>query len=452
MSSQNDTAPGASQIFHLSWPMTLKAIFLQGIIVVDGYLVSPLGEVALASMGLAAAFGGIILGVIFAFSHALQIRTAQSYGRGDPVHLNSVLASGLTVSLGVGVTGVLAILVLGRPLIDSFAPTEPIADQAITYLMIFSLVILGESVGQSISSYFNGCGRTRIPLYGYCLSVPINVLSSIALIHGVGPLPAFGVAGAAMGSALAILTQTLYLTLRLYHNDAHLARVPGWQMGAFAAALRRHFLFSLPIAATFISANLATHVCMLIFANLSLASFAALTLIGPWNMVASQISMQWTQASGIIVAQLLGQNASETTLERFLRSAWRGAFVTAVIVAAILVTMCWSSNLLYPGLTDETRATLFGFWPLLLVLQFPKATNAICGNTLRASGDTIYVMHVFVWSQWLFRVPATAVAVLYFDLPALWILSILLLEELVKFPAFHHRLFKGDWKHADVAT
>ncbi|ERP95952.1 hypothetical protein Q669_29140 [Labrenzia sp. C1B10] len=72
---------------------------------------------------------------------------------------------------------------------------------------------------------------------------------------------------------------------------------------------------------------------------------------------------------------------------------------------------------------------------MLVLLPFPKGSKAICGKSLRVSGDTIYVMHIFVWAQWLFGVPATALAVLYIDLTAVWVLSLLLWEEQVKFPA-----------------
>lgn len=85
--------------------MTIKAVFLHGTIVIDGWLVSSLGEAALAAMGLAAALGGIVLGVIFAFSHAMQIRTAQASGKDDPVFLKSALASGLAISLSIGIAG-----------------------------------------------------------------------------------------------------------------------------------------------------------------------------------------------------------------------------------------------------------------------------------------------------------------------------------------------------------
>ncbi|EAR52554.1 putative adhesin [Oceanicola granulosus HTCC2516] len=432
--------------------MTLKAIILHGTVVIDAYLVSSLGETSLAAMGLAAAIAGFVLGGILAFANAMQIRTAQAFGTGDRVFLKSALASGMSVSLAVGCLGLLLISLFGGALIGAMAPSGEVARLARDYLAIFSLVILGEAVGQCLSSYFNGCGRTKLPLYSFCLALPINVATSIVLIHGYFGLPAFGVRGAAMGSAIAVSVQVAFLVWRFVRLDGDLARLAGWRHGTFGATLKRHLAFALPIAATFFSATSPTHVCTLIYSRLSLNEFAAMTIIAPWIMVAGTVGMQWAQATGIIVAQLLGQRHPVAVLDSFLAAAWRGAFIAAAVVAAAYAAVCLSADILYDDLAPETRQVLLGFLPVLLLLPFPKGSNAICGNTLRASGDTIYVMHIFVWSQWLFRVPATALAVVVFDWPAFWVLTILLAEEIVKLPAFHRRLLRGDWKHSDVSA
>ena len=162
-----EPAPGARQVFALAWPMTIKAIFLHGTIVIDGWLVSSLGETALAAMGLAAAVGGIVLGILFAFAHAMQIRTAQAAGTEDAVYLKSTLACGLTLSVTIGLLGICALFALGAPVINALAPSAEIATLALSYLSVFVLVILFESVGQGLSSYFNRRGRTRLPRYGY---------------------------------------------------------------------------------------------------------------------------------------------------------------------------------------------------------------------------------------------------------------------------------------------
>lgn len=444
--------PGAGHVFVLAWPMTLKAIFLHGTVVIDGLLVSSLGEASLAAMGLAAAVGGFVSGVVFAFSNALQLRTAQAYGTKDDVFRKSVLASGLALGLIIGVVGVAAILMFGQSLIGLIAQNADVAGQAWAYLSIFSFVIMAEAIGQNLASHFNGCGQAKIPLVGYCLSVPLNIVASIVLLHGLWGFPAFGVAGAAMGSALAITVQAAYLLFRVWKFDSNLGRVHGWRNGTFSATLKRHISFSWPIAVTFISSNFAAQVCMLIYAQMSLAAFAAMTLIMPWIMVGGTIGMQWSQATGIIVAQLLGERRGQDVLDRFLSAAWRASFVAAGMVALFYLLICLSPPLLYPTLGQEAQSILMSFTLLLIVLPFPKQSNAICGNTLRASGDTHYVMHLFVWSQWLFRVPATALAVLYFGIPPVWILSLLLAEEILKFPMFHRRLWRGDWKHSDVTT
>lgn len=448
----DNPAPTSRTVLALAWPMTLKSIILFGTVVIDAYLVSALGETALAAMGLAAAVAGFVLGGISAFSNAMQIRTAQAYGTSDPVALKSALASGLTISVSVGAVGLAVIFLFGNAILVRMAPSAEVAALAGRYLYIFTIVLLCETVGQTLSSYFNGCGRTRIPLYSFCLSLPVNVITSIILIHGYLGLPAFGVTGAAMGSAIAVALQVAFLVVHLLRHDGHLRQVAGWRQGIFSKTLKRHLGFSLPIAATFISATFAGRVCTLIYARLSLNEFAAMTLITPWIMVAGTIGMQWAQATGIIVAQLLGQQRPVEVLDRFLSSAWRGAFVAAAIVASLYAVVCLSANVLYSDLSPETRAVLLGFLPILVCLPFPKGSNAICGNTLRASGDTIYVMHVFLWSQWAFRVPAVAVAVLWLGLPAFWVLSLQLVEEFIKFPAFHRRLYQGRWKTAAVAN
>ena len=209
--------------------MILKAVFLHGTVVVDGLLVAPLGESAIAAMGVAAAVGGIVLGFIFAFSHAMQIRSAQAFGADNGVFQKSVLFTGTTIGMFLGLMGVILIAIFGKFAIASLASNEHVAAEAWAYLSIFTIFILGQSVSQPVVSYFNGCGRAKIPLIGYCISVPINIVSSYALIFGVWGAPELGVAGAALGSALAIIAQTTYFMVQLVRIEGHLRRVVGWQ-------------------------------------------------------------------------------------------------------------------------------------------------------------------------------------------------------------------------------
>ncbi len=438
--------PSTRAVFDLAWPLTFKALMLHGIVVIDAWLVSSLGEQAVAVLGLSASIAGLLLGLIVAFSNATQIRIAQAFGSGDRVFLKTALLSGLTINVSVILAGLTVLAFAAGPAIDALAHDAWIAEQARGYLSVFALVILAEAVGQCLTGFFNGCGNTRLPALSYGLAVPINIATSVVLIHGHFGAPEMGVMGAAVGSAVASLVQVGFLAVVLLRTRRDLLQTPGWRNGSFAASLRRHLVFALPIAATFASATVALHVCGLIYATLPVTQFAAMTIIMPWVQVAGTVGMSWAQSTGIMVGQLLGRQTPPEQLEVFLAASWRIALLAAALGATFSAGVCIASPWIYADLSRETQAVLMSFLPILLVLPFPKGSNAICGNTLRAGGDTVYVMHIFVWSQWLFRVPATALMVLWLELPVIWVFSLLLLEELVKFPPFHLRLLKGKWK------
>ena len=445
-SSSGNAIPTMADVFKLAWPLCLKAIMLHGIVVIDAWLVAPLGEIALAAMGLAGSVAGLLLGFVFAFSAASQIRVAQAFGSGEAVALKTALYAGLLINLVVAGIGVLILVVASGPLIAHFAHTPWIEDQAMRYLGVFLFVVLAEAVGGALSSHFNGCGNSKVPFYSYLIALPVNIFVSVVLIHGALGFPVLSVVGAAVGSAVAAVLRAAFLGWQICRAERGYAGVVGWWDGTFARSTRSHLVFSLPIAATFVSAALANNVSGLIYARLPVNAFAAMTLIAPWVHVVGVLGMAWAQAIGILIAQLLGGNIAGETLDVFLGRAWRRAFVAAGLVSAIYLGVSLSAAAIYPGLQPETKAALWSFVPVLLFLPFPKGSNAVCGQTLRAGGDTVYVMNLFIGSQWFVRVPATALFVLYLDVPVSWVFALLLLEELVKFPVFHLRLRTGVWK------
>jgi Na+-driven multidrug efflux pump len=456
MEQMSDTAsrpavPTNRTVFDVAWPLTFKAMMVNGIVLIDAYLVSGLGEPALAAMGLAAAFGSLMVGTLFAFSTATQIRLAQAAGSGRAVALKTGFYAGLITNLAVAAIGILFVAIFGGMVLERVAHTPWIASQAQSYLNVFLLVVLCEAVAQCIGSFFNGSGRTIIPLKSYVVSIPINVATSWLLIHGAGGLPAFGVTGAAIGSVLGALARTLFLAVSFHRETGSYRSEPGWLHGTLARSLGRHLNFSTPIAATFVSNAVANYAGTLLFAKMSVNQFAALTLILPWVQAAGTFGIAWAQSTGIIVAQLLGSNRSGDELDHFLGRAWRMAFVAAGLVSAAYLVICLGSGWIYGNLEAETRAALLSFLPVLLLLPFPKGSNAICGQTLRAGGDTLYVMNIFVAAQWLVRIPLTALFVLHLDLSVTWVFALFLVEELVKFPLFHLRLYKGEWKRGLAA-
>lgn len=425
--------------------MALRAVMMFSIVIIDLYLVSSLGEEAIASIGIATVISGMVMGTTFAFANAMQIKVAQAYGTEDPIELKTAFYCGLIINVSLVVVGVILILLFGRSLIDMMAHSTQIANGAAGYLHVFLLVLVAEALSSVFTSHFNGCGRTKLAFYSFLISAPVNVASSIVLIFGLYGLPELGLVGAAWGSFLGALLRLIYLALMFYRSHGLFSDVVGWLHGRLTIATGKQFNFSWPIAATFVSMTFANQACMAIYSNLSVYQFAAMTLITPWIRVAGQLGYTWTQATGILIAQLLGKSLSSADLDEFMSRAWRGAFVAATIVAVIYGLIIFATRWVYSDLAVETRTALVSFLPILLLLPFPRTSNAICGNVLRAAGDTKSSMNIHLSANWLFMVPVTALFVLVLELSVTWVFALFLFEELVKFPFFHRRMWRKEW-------
>lgn len=424
----------------------MNMVLVQGILILDTYLVSLLGEAALAAIGIAAAISGLLLGAIIALSQATQILVAQAQGAQDPTALKTAFWAALAIGGTVSALGLGLVWWMGDRVVLAAAHTPEIATSAITYLQIFSVVIVFQTVSQVISCHFNGTGRTRLPLYGHLAELPVNVGLSIVLIFGLYGFPELGLAGAAVGSAGAAVVRFALLGLWLWQADRAVILAPGWARGTFARSVRFHLLFTLPVALTFFGMAACNTVSALLYAQMSLTDFAAMTLILPWVQVVGVIMIAWSQSSGIFVGQLLGGQAEDATLNTFLAQAWRACLTIAALVSCLYLLASLAFPLIYQDLQPQTLDALWSFLPVLLVLNFPKGSNAMCGTTLRAGGDTVSVMAIHLGAQWLYRVPVIAVFVLVLELSVTWVFALLLFEELLKFPFFHLRFQSGKWR------
>lgn len=438
----------------MAWPMALRAVMMFSIVIIDLYLVSSLGDEAVASIGIATVISGLLMGTTFAFANATQIKVAQAFGTQKSSALTTAFICGLIINSLIVLSGIGLILIFGNSAIQAMAHSQNIAEGASGYLRIFLLVMLVESLSAVLTSFFNGCGRTRLALYSFLISAPVNIGSSILLIFGLYGFPELGLQGAAWGSFLGAALRLLYLTWRyLTFEPVELHplgdRAVRWLPEGLTYSTVQHFKFSCPIAITFVSMTFANQVCMAIYANMSVSHFAAMTLIMPWVRIAGQLSYTWTQATGILVAQMLGNSFESDQLDEFLSRAWRGAFKAASVVAIIYALIVFSTGWVYSDLSAETRAALFSFLPILLLLPFPRVSNAICGNVLRAGGDSKSSMNIHLIANWLFMVPVTALCVLILELPVVWVFALFLVEEMVKFPMFHRRIWTKQWHTLD---
>ncbi len=187
--------------------MTLPVLFamiaepLTGL--VDTAFVASLGDVPLAALGV----GTTALSALFWAFNFLEIGTqtevANALGRNDRERARQAGSVALLLALLIGF-GLTTLTAAGAPLIASaLGASGAVHEAATTYIRIRAFGAPAILIVLSAFGILRGIQQMRAPLW---IALGLNLLNLVLdamLIFGFGPLPAMGVAGAALASASA---------------------------------------------------------------------------------------------------------------------------------------------------------------------------------------------------------------------------------------------------------
>lgn len=423
----------------LAWPLALNALLMQSMLIIDTLLVAPLGEITLAALGIASTIIAFFLGIQFAIGNGTQLMVGRIAGAGDAHGLRRALSDGVLISVTAALLFFVAITVLGDNLIALLTQDEQLRTQASVYLTISKYLLFASAVSQTFVVFLNGQGDTKTPFKVYLLEVPFNTVVSYLLIFGVQSLSfeGLGVAGAALGSLAAVLFR-LVILLRHISNLPVIADFRIKEQIA-ARQFRAQFHEILPIATNFVVLSLGITIYQLLFSQLEIYSYVAVTLIFPWLRIATQVIVAWAQANSISITQAIGQG-NHSHLKPIVESCLRLGLIMACGVSLALFGFSHLVPVIYPKVEQQTLVAMASIAPLYILLPLVRTYNTIAGNSLRAMGKSVQVLQVHFFAQWLVVLPLCALFVLYFELPLFWAFALLPAEEIIKAIPFYRML------------
>ena len=194
-----------SRVWRLAFPVILANLMQSFVNIVDVFMAGRLGPIEIAAVGMGNTVRMLVLVAVLSVTAGSMALAAQAKGARDPTRLSFVTRQSL--SLTVLLALVLSIIgwFAAEPLLgflNSDGDPRAVA-LGTTYLQILFVGTIFLVGNFSINSLMQGAGDTVTPLY---LSGGINVLNILfnyLFMFGPGPLPEFGVAGAAMGTVCA---------------------------------------------------------------------------------------------------------------------------------------------------------------------------------------------------------------------------------------------------------
>lgn len=401
---------------------------------IDTLLVAPLGEIQVAAMGVATTIVAGALGIETAIGNGIQLLVGRAYGSKKQSDLAVAYWVGLFVNVSASLVFFGVLFFFDNQLVNFLTDNVELASLVKSYLDITKYIILITAFTQVCTAFYNGCGNTKITLKGYLIEIPTNAILSYFLINGFGEYEGLGVVGAAWGSLIAVFLRALYFFIVIkLDNDVNLAYPKN---RPFRDEFSPQFAEIFPIAANFFVLFIGAVVYQLLYVQLELFSFVAITLIFPWIRIGTQFVSAWAQASAINISQALGQNNIET-LNLFISTCIKAAIALSFVIAVLFFFLSQKIHLIYPKIELETQAALAIIAPLYIFLPIVRGYNSVSGNILRAMGDSNRVLKVHFVTQWVISIPLCAILILYFDVSLFWAFAMMPIEELLKMFHFY---------------
>ena len=192
-------------ILALSWPIFVELLLQMLVGNADQIMVGWRDPNGVGAIGNANQITNLLLLVFSVVCTAAMILVSQYLGAGDTKRVGRTCTAALLMNLLFGLA-VSLLLILGcGPIFRLMGVHDLIFDETCLYMRIIGAGMVFQAVYLTFTAFFRSAQLMRetmlVSIFMNCLNIGGNYI----LINGAGPLPALGVAGAALSSGLSRL-------------------------------------------------------------------------------------------------------------------------------------------------------------------------------------------------------------------------------------------------------
>jgi putative MATE family efflux protein len=390
-------------IILLSVPMIIEMGMESIFAVVDVFFVSQLHDNdALGAVGLTESVLSLVYSLAFGLSMGATALVARRVGEKDEKGAEEsavqALYIGLITSLILTVIGlffsqhILRFMGGSESLIENNSSyTEIMFGGSITIIMLFM-----------INGIFRGAGDASLAMKALLIANALNIILDPVFIFGLGPIPAFGVEGAAIatniGRAIGVMFQLYHLikgssVVKLHFNNFIFKANIIWNMvkvsaGGIVQMLigSASWIFLMKIMSGFGSAPLAGY-----FIAIRIIIFA---ILPAWGMANAS-------------ATLVGQNLGAGRPERAEKSVWRAGFMNMIFLAAITILFYSMAEYILHFFSND-QVVLYHGKQCLQIISIGYvfyAYGMVINQSFNGAGDTLTPTLISIVGFWVMQIP-----------------------------------------------
>jgi putative MATE family efflux protein len=300
-----------TSLFHLAVPVILANILQTAYQLIDTFWLGRLGANAVAAVSISFPLLFLVLSLGSGLTLAGTVLVSQYYGAEDQKRVD--FNSSQTIFLIFFISLFLSVLsyFAAAPLMKLIGAGPEIMEDSVSYFQVSSIGFVFLFMFFSFQSLMRGIGNVMLPVFIVLFTVFLNLILDPLFIYGYGPIPGYGVAGAAVAS---IITQALSAVIGLWilFRGRSGIRIHFNQMRPHISTLKRIINLGIPA-----SIEQSTRALGMTFMVVLVTGFGS-EVVAAYGIGARILSFIIIPALGLAIAttSLVGQNIGAIKIKR----------------------------------------------------------------------------------------------------------------------------------------
>lgn len=307
-----------------------------------------LSTTAVAAAGAVGFFLWLGMSLVLMSQIGVSVGVAQAHGRNDIEDAREYISHGIQIDVFIAIVYSIFLFVFREQVIGFFnLDDQEAVTMAIQYLVIISGGLIFHFINPIFAAVFNASGNSMTPFKVTAIGLVANIVLDPILIFGIGPVPSFGIRGAAIATIAAQIIVTLVFFIITRKN------VLFSNLGIFDFP-KKHYVRKILKLGVPASLQSAAHASISMVLTRILARWGATPVAV--SSIGSQIeSLSWMSAEGFAqaIAAFTGQNFGAGKFDRVKTGYYKGLQIVGSIGIGVSILLIFGGKYIFKIFTPN---------------------------------------------------------------------------------------------------
>lgn len=420
-------------LITLCIPIIIQNLLSNLINMVDTIMVGGLGEISVASIGIANQYFFLYNMALSGIIGGASLFIAQFYGKNDKLNIRKITGLSVISALMIGITFMIVALFSPKFIIYFFSKDLDVIKVATNYFSIIGFCYLIIAISNVFSMGSRSIRNPKLGMICSTISLFINIILNYVFIFGKLGMPALGASGAAIATVIARIIELFLLVSYIYFiKDDYELRF----------TFKDIKLINKDLLKAYISKTTPTFLNDTLWAFGTVLYAVAYSKAGTSAIAASQIASSTGNffivtavcvaiGSSIMIGNELGADNIKKAIHYSKKFAILVTLVGAIFGLLLIISIPGLIKLF--SVSDQLMPDIKKIFVIMGILMALKTFNTfIIIGVLRSGGDTKYALFLEMGCMWIVSLPLTFFAA-YKGLPIYILVGLTYTEEVVKF-------------------